>query len=324
MKFNLKSLALALTITLSSSYAFADNEIVIYTNADEEAQLAIKNALNAHGYEGQYLMQSMGTSELGGKLIAEGKNIEADLITLSTYYLESLQKNQNLFKKIDFQVDPIEPLSSEYYMPMLGLTGSIFVNTEVLEADNLKAPTSIAELANEEYKGHISIPDITGSSTAWLLTQAAIEAYGNEKGAALISKIEENATDHLEMSGSAPLKKLRAGEAAIGFGLRHQAVADKKNGLPIDYIDPIEGNFQLREGVAIIDKGSNTNPKAMEMAKCIIKNARQELLQNYPVALYNGETIDPELIPSNPKQFSKPLTVELLKEHQALVKGTNN
>ena len=50
------------------------------------------------------------------------------------------------------------------------------------------------------------------------------------------------------------------GEVAIGFGLRHQAVADKADGLPIDYVDPTEGNFSLTESVAVLDKGEDTNP----------------------------------------------------------------
>ena len=45
----------------------ASGEVVIYTNADDEAMEAMKHALDANGYEGKYLMQSFGTSELGGK-----------------------------------------------------------------------------------------------------------------------------------------------------------------------------------------------------------------------------------------------------------------
>ena len=71
-------------------------EVVIYTNADEEAQTAMKNALDKNGMKGAYLIQSFGTSELGGKLAAEGKNIEADVVTLSTYYLDSFQKKEKL------------------------------------------------------------------------------------------------------------------------------------------------------------------------------------------------------------------------------------
>ncbi len=285
-------------------------QVVIYTNADEEAQQAMKNALDNNGFKGAYLMQSFGTSELGGKLAAEGKNIEADLVTISTYYLDSFQKKNKMFQDLTFKIDPINPTPS-YYAPILGNTGALFVNTAVLKESGLPAPTAIADLAKPEYAGHISVPDIMGSSTSWLMTQAVLSAEGEEQGAKTIAAIEKNAGAHLEKSGSAPLKKLRAGEVAVGFGLRHQAVADKAKGLPIDYIDPIEG------------KGDKTNPNAQKMAETIITHGRAELLKYYPVALYKGETVSAENKPANPKLFKEPLTVELLEAHQKLVKGQN-
>ena len=103
-----------------------------------------------------------------------------------------------------------------------------------------------------------------------------------------------------------------------GFGLRQQAVADKAEGLPIDYVDPTEGNFSLTESVAVVDKGDATNPLAQEMAQCIIENGRSELQKYYPNALYEGETTSSENASAYPKTFAEPLTVELLESHQAL------
>ena len=134
----------------------------------------------------------------------------------------------------------------------------------------------------------------------------------------ILTGIYENVGDHLEDSGSAPLKKVRAGEVAIGFGLRQQAVADKADGLPIDYIDPAEGNFSLTESIAIVDKGDDTNPLAMEMAQCIIENGREELQSYYPNAIYNGENTDAANKSANPKVFPEKLTVDLLEQHQAI------
>lgn len=294
--------------------------VVIYTNADEEAQQAMKNALDKNGLKGAYLMQGFGTSELGGKLVAEGKAIEADVVTISTYYLESLQKQKSMFAPLGFAVETLSPVP-DYYAPILGNCGALFVNTEVLKADGLKAPTSIEELADPVYAGHISVPDITGSSTSWLMTQAMIAAKGEEAGAAVIRQIEKNAGAHLEKSGSAPLKKIRAGEVAVGFGLRHQAVADKAKGLPVDYVDPKEGNFTLYEAAAVVDKGDKTNPNARKVVETIVKFGRTELLTYYPVALYKGETVTADNKPAHPASFSEPLTVELLQKHQKLVKG---
>ena len=322
MKNFFKVSALACALAFASA-AFAEGEVVIYTNSDEEAQVAMREALDANGFEGKYLLQSFGTSELGGRLMAEGKNIEADIITLSTYYLDSVQAKDKIFADLTFDHEAIDGNTVSFYAPILGNTGAMFINTEVLADDGLEAPKSLKDLADPKYEGHISVPDITGSSTSWLMTQALIDAYGEAEGVKLVQAIEKNAGDHLEMSGSAPLKKIRAGEVAVGFGLRHQAVADKKQGLPIDYIDPTEGNFTLTEALAVVDKGDKTNPEAMKVAECIIKNARAKLIQYYPVALYKVETVADELKPAHSKAFKEKLSVELLQKHQNLVKGKN-
>ena len=137
--------------------------VVIYSNGDDEAITAMKETLDENGYEGKYILQSFGTSELGGKILAEGSNLEADPV----------------------------------------------------------------------YKDMISVTDISSSSTAWLLIQALVSEYGEEEAQEILTKIYENAGPHIEDSGSGPLKKVRAGEVAVGFGLRHQAVADKEAGLPV-------------------------------------------------------------------------------------------
>ena len=105
---------------------------------------------------------------------------------------------------------------------------------------------------------------------------------------------------------------------AVGFGLRQQAVADKAEGLPIDYVDPTEGNFSLTESVAVVDKGEGTNPLAQEMAECIITKGRSELQKYYPNAVYEGETTSSENSSKYPKTFPEPLTIELLEKHQEL------
>lgn len=196
--------------------------------------------------------------------------------------------------------------------------GTLIVNTEQMEAENLDMPKSIKDLANPEYKGKIAVTDITSSSTAWLLIQGLISEYGEEEAKEILTDIYANAGDHLEESGSGPLKLVRAGEVAIGFGLRQQAVADKEKGLPVDYIDPEEGNFTLTESVVVVNKSEEKNAKAMEMAECIIKNGREELLKSYPIPLYEGESVPETEKSGNPKTFPEKLTVDLLKKHQEL------
>lgn len=292
-------------------------QVIIYSNADEEAITAMTNALNAGGYEGQYVFQTFGTSELGGKLLAEGTNLEADLVTMSTFYLQSAQEQNTMFVPLTFPVNTLEEVP-DYTAPITSQEGAIIVNTEVLKENNLPMPTCLKDLADPVYAGFLAVTDVQSSSTAWLLMQALVSEYGEDGAQTVLHDIYANAGDHIETSGSAPLKLCEAGEIAVGFGLRHQAVAAKAEGLPIDYVDPTEGNFYLTESVAIVDKGESTNPLAMKMAQCIIENGRAELQENYPNPLYEGESADSANKSAYPKTFQEPLTFELYEKHQQI------
>lgn len=294
-----------------------EEQVVIYSNADDEAVQAMKNALDENGYAGQYILQTFGTSELGGKLLAEGKNIEADLLTMSTFYIDSAQEQNSMFRDLGFPVDTLDEYPP-YCAPITAQEGTIIVNTEMMAENDLPMPESLKDLADPVYRGFLSVTDLASSSTAWLMVQGLISEYGEDGAKDVLTGIYENAGDHIEDSGSAPLKKVRSGEVAIGFGLRQQAVADKADGLPVDYVDPEEGNFSLTESVAVVDKDADSNAKAMEMARCIIENGREELQTYYPLALYEGETTDAANISENPKVFEEPLTVDLLERHQEL------
>ncbi|MBP1915079.1 iron(III) transport system substrate-binding protein [Lederbergia galactosidilyticus] len=292
-----------------------EKKVVIVTNGDEEAVMAMETVLKAAGYEGQYIVQSLGTSELGGKLIAEGDQIEADLVTMSSYFLETAQEEHQMFKDLTFTTQSLDEYPA-YHTPFLANTGALFVNTEVLKEKGLSMPKSIRDLTKPEFKGLVSIPNMMDSSTGWLLIQAILAEYGESEGENLLRDLLVNVGPHLESSGSGPLKKVQAGEVAAGFGLRHQAVLAQEQGIPIDYIDPIEGNFSLIESIAVVNKEEEKAELAMEMAEVIVNDSRKELLKDYPVALYKGETISNVHKPAYTKKFEVPLSVELLKQHQ--------
>lgn len=320
MKLKSKFTASALLLLLISTIVVGcspkkSDKTVIYSNADEEVVVAMENALDSNGYKGKYIIQSFGTSELGGKILAEGKNIEADIVTMSSYYLDTAQDKNQMFSDLGFKKNSIDKYP-DYQLPITSLQGTLIVNTNVLKENNIQAPSSIKDLADEKYKGLISIPDITGSSTGWLLVQGLLNEYPKE-AQDIMSKIIKNAGPHLESSGSAPIKKIRSGEVAVAFGLRHQAVKDKKDGLPIDYIDPVEGNFQLVESIAVADKEDDEKEKlSKEIAKCIVENARDEISNTYQNVLYKGEQVDSKIAAKYPKTYKEKMTVELLEKHK--------
>lgn len=221
------AVALTACVNLTGCSSDENEQVIIYSNADDEAVESMKKTLDANGYEGKYVFQSFGTSELGGKMLAEGKDIEADVITMSSYYIESAENESNMFVDLTFDVNTTDSYP-EYYAPFLANQGAILVNTDVLSANGLAAPTSVKDLANPEYAGYISVVDIQGSSTAWLMIQSLISEYGEDGTKEILTDIYENAGAHIEQSGSGPIKKVRAGEVAIGFGLRHQALPTRQ------------------------------------------------------------------------------------------------
>ena len=58
----------------------------------------------------------------------------------------------------------------------------------------------------------------------------------------------------------------------------------------------------------------------MKMAEVLVNDARKDLIVNYPVVLYEGETVSEENKAEYGKSFSEPLTVKLLEEQQNFFK----
>ena len=181
------------TFTVAGSQGNEGEEkVVIYSNADDEAVECMKAALDENGYKGQYILQTFGTSELGGKLLAEGENIEADLITMSTFYVDSAQKEQKMFLDLTFEVNTLDECPS-YCAPITAQEGTILVNTQMMKENNLPMPASLKDLADPVYKDTVSVTDISSSSTAWLLLQALVSEYGEEGVKEVLTGIYESA-----------------------------------------------------------------------------------------------------------------------------------
>ena len=106
------------------------------------------------------------------------------------------------------------PSPPSYCTPFLANQGALFVNTQVMKEKGLDMPASVADLADPQYEGNISMIDIAGSSTAWLMVQSLVASYGKEEAEQILTDIYRNAGVHMEQSGSGPIKKVRAGEVA--------------------------------------------------------------------------------------------------------------
>lgn len=145
----------------------------------------MKNALDNNGYKDKYTFNGFGTSELGGKLLAEGKNIEADMVTMSTFYLDSAQQQNKMFQKLDFPIKTLDKFG-DYAAPITSQEGAIIMNTDLMKKYNLSTPTCLKDLTKKEYKGYLAITDVKSSSTAWLAYAGSCFCLWREGGSECI------------------------------------------------------------------------------------------------------------------------------------------
>jgi len=287
----------------------SNDQVVIFSNADDEAIEILKEQLDSHGYEGQYVIQVIGTGELAGRIQAEGTQSQADIVTLSTFHIAS---SKDVFAPFKTK-DGLNTGTENYQSPILGLEASLFINTQVMEQANLPMPKSLKDLANPVYEGYISLGDLNSSSTGWLFVQALMDNYEVSEVQEILAGVIANAGPHLETSGSAPIVKTRSGEVAIGFGLRQQGLSAQSEGLPVEVINVSEGNYILTESVALLNK-ETINPKAIEIVEFIANNTREALMSVYPTPLYEDERASQEDL-DRVKFYSESLTRELLDQH---------
>lgn len=222
--------ALAASV-LSGCGSGSEKQVVIYSNADDEAVEAMKETLDANGYEGKVPVPDLRHLRTGRQTAGRGEDIEADMVTMSSFYLDSAQEQNNMFLDLTFDYKTLTEFPA-FYAPITSQEGAIILNTEMLSENNLDRPESLKDLTKPEYKDLLSVTDIKSSSTAWLLMQALVSEYGENGAKDVLKGIYENAGAHIESSGSAPLKKIRAGEVAVGFGLRHRQLLTKKTAFP--------------------------------------------------------------------------------------------
>ena len=175
------TLTLAFSVMTGCSSSAKEKQVVIYSNADEEAVKALENALDQNGYKGKYIIQTYGTSELGGKLLAEGTNLEADLVTMSTFYLQSAQDQNNMFLPLEFEVNTLEEVP-DYTAPITSQEGAIILNTELIHAEGLTVPASLKDLTKEEYQGEVLMSNPAISGTNYAVVNALLQTKGEEEG----------------------------------------------------------------------------------------------------------------------------------------------
>ena len=283
----------------------ANKPIVIYTASEEERIAYLQDNLKKKFPNQEIVLQSLGTGQLLSKLQAEGKNSSCDIF----YDLEVtnaeiiLNKNPDMFVDLSKYDLSIYDKSVTGYMSrhkryaVNGKTcGAFLVNTKVLKDKGIPMPKSFNDLLKPEYKGLVAMPSPKSSGTGYSLYNGIVTTLGESKGMEYFKKLNTNIKEYTT-SGSAPVKAVKRGDVALGFGLLWQCVnyANADNNLKVLVLDN-KAPYNLF--VMGMISGHEINPGVKEVFDYLFND-----LNKTQVAKLNPDKIYTKQLPNEIKNY---------------------
>lgn len=291
-KLTLSVFGAALAGSLYAGSAMA-GDLIVYTAVEPEELTGFAKAFEAKnpGIKIKWVRDSTGI--MTAKLLAEGKNTQADIIwglaatsllllkdadMLEPYAPKGVDKLDKLF------VDGSNPPS---WVGQRAWIASICVNTAEAKTKNLPIPKSWADLTKPVYKGHIVMPNPASSGTGFLDVSSWLQMWGEEKAWKFMDGLHANIGIYTH-SGSKPCKMAGKGEFPIGVSFAYKGAQLKAKGAPVLTVAPTEGVGWDLESFALV-KGAKNMKDAKTFADwSVTKETNVIYNENYAVVAYPG------------------------------------
>ena len=228
-----------------------------YSHSTEWADPIIQQFEEASGIKCE-LVQG-GTSDLFAKVRAEAENPQGDVIWGGI--ADTYAANADLMQPYAAtELDKLVPMAIGKDNIWLGFDIEpllMVYNTDMIAAEN--APTTWADILDEQYKGRIACADPTSSSSSYGLLMGIINAYGTDsgKGYEFIRKLVEALDGKVLSSSSAVYKGVAEGEYMIGLTYEEAALRYINAGEPLAIVYPSEGTYFTASPVSIVKNCKN-------------------------------------------------------------------
>lgn len=253
--------AAGITITAPETSPELDdssNKVMIYCATEDYRIEYFMKRLKEKFPDYDITMEYMSTGNLAAKLLAEGKDTDADIVyDLDAGYAEQLSDclaDMSAYDQTIYMDDCVVPAKN--FLPTLRNGGAIIVNTTLLQEKGLAEPTSYADLLKPEYKGLISMPSPKSSGSGYMFLKSLVNAWGEEKAFEYFDGLAENILQ-FTTSGSGPVNALVQNEAVIGLGQTGQAVTEINNGANLKILYFEEGSPYSLYGFGIPEGKQN-------------------------------------------------------------------
>jgi ABC-type Fe3+ transport system substrate-binding protein len=296
--------------------ADAANEVVVVTSFPKELFETYKKGFEAATPGVKVIIKQQQTNQ-GVTYLRETKaKPDADIFWASSVDAFLTLKQDGLLDKVEIPRDiatripakiadfPIHDADGFYYGFAISGYGLMW-NTRYLQAHRLPAPKEWADLVNPGYFGHLVMSAPSRSGTTHLTVEVILQAYGWEKGWALLLNAGGNMATITERSFGAP-EAVISGQSGIGVVIDFFGLSAIASGQPVDFVYP-SLTAVVPASIAKV-KGGPNGENAVKFITYLLSDPGQMLLFSQDVARL---PVVPALYAKAPKNYPNPFQLKL-------------
>ena len=307
-------LALVL-VALSVGSAWA-NEVVVVTSFPKELFETYKKAFEAVTPGVKVIIKQQQTNQGVTYLRETRARPDADIFWASSVDAFLTLKQEGLLDKVALPADvmariparvadfPIHDSDGQYFGFAISGYGLMW-NTRYLAAHKLPAPREWVDLADPRYFGHLVMSAPSRSGTTHLTVEVILQAYGWEKGWALLLASGGNMGSITERSFGAP-EAVISGQYGVGVVIDFFGLSAIAAGQPVDFVYP-SLTAVVPASVAKV-KGGPNGENAAKFIGYLLSDAGQTLLFSQEVARL---PVVPALYAKAPRNYPNPFQLKL-------------
>ena len=296
--------------------AGAANEVVVLTSFPKELFETYKKAFEAATPGVKVIIKQQQTNQ-GVTYLRETKaKPDADIFWASSVDAFLTLKQDGLLDKVELPRDvaaripakvadfPVHDPDGFYYGFAISGYGLMW-NTRYLQAHKLPAPKEWVDLVTPAYFGHLVMSAPSRSGTTHLTVEVILQAYGWDKGWALLLNAGGNMATITERSFGAP-EAVISGQSGIGVVIDFFGLSAIASGQPVDFVYP-SLTAVVPASIAKV-KGGPNGENATKFITYLLSDPGQSLLFTHDVARL---PVVPALYAKAPKGYPNPFQLKL-------------
>ncbi len=246
--FSIMAVFIGTLFLLTPLAAAASKEVIIVTSFPKELFETYKKGFEAKHPGLKVVVKQKPTSQGVTYIRETASKPEADIMWASAVDAFLVLKTDKLLAKYDLPKEiaakiptkvgayPIHDPDGFYFGFALSGYGMMW-NKPYLQAHKLKPPAEWTDLIDPSYFGHLSISAPSRSGTTHLTVEAILQAYGWEKGWALLLNMGGNMAVITERSFGVP-EGVNNGQYGIGIVIDFFGLSAIASGFPVDFAYP--------------------------------------------------------------------------------------